>query len=73
MAVANIGTHVTHCCALHGCSYGDEDCPVDSPVKATAVAQAYLCEECPSEEQARQNLLEAAEELSFILSFKNKK
>jgi hypothetical protein len=22
------GTHATHCCPVHGCKYGDEDCPV---------------------------------------------
>ncbi len=40
-----IGVHVTHCCALHGCKYGDADCPVS----AGQVAQEYPCEHCPEE------------------------
>ena len=36
------GVHRTHCCRIHGCKYGDEDCPV-----ATGkILQAYACEEC---------------------------
>lgn len=23
-----IGVHVTHCCVVHGCKYGDNNCPV---------------------------------------------
>lgn len=39
------GVHITHCCALHGCKYGDEDCPV-----ATGkVGQEYSCEDCEGE------------------------
>jgi hypothetical protein len=40
-----VGVHVTHCCALHGCKYGDADCPV----KLGQVAQEYPCEQCPEE------------------------
>lgn len=39
-----VGVHVTHCCALHYCKYGDEDCPVVKRV----YAQAYPCEDCHS-------------------------
>ena len=36
------GVHRTHCCIVHGCKYGDGDCPV---VNAD-VEQIYLCEDC---------------------------
>lgn len=36
------GTHAAHCCILHGCNYGQDDCPVNSG----SVLQKYLCEEC---------------------------
>ena len=34
--------HATHCCIIHGCKYGDEDCPVESG----EVKQEYICEWC---------------------------
>lgn len=42
MEVDKIGVHVTHCCVLHGCKYGDEDCPVEKG----EVEQEYPCEYC---------------------------
>lgn len=39
----NVGTHEDHCCKIHGCKYGDEDCPVAAGV----LAQAFPCEDCP--------------------------
>lgn len=36
------GTHRTHCCALHGCKYGEDDCPVVSG----EITQDYRCEFC---------------------------
>jgi hypothetical protein len=36
------GVHRTHCCVIHGCKYGDEDCPVVNK----KVLQEYLCEYC---------------------------
>lgn len=39
---ANIGTHTTHCCAKHGCKYGNTDCPVANNV----IKQVYPCEDC---------------------------
>jgi hypothetical protein len=39
----NIGVHVTHCCVLHGCKYGQlEKCPVCTGEHK----QQYLCEDC---------------------------
>lgn len=40
------GVHVEHCCAKHGCKYGDWHCPVVEG----AVLQAYKCEDCLYEE-----------------------
>ncbi len=39
------GVHQTHCCVLHGCKYGDDDCPVVSG----DVEQEYPCEACGGE------------------------
>jgi hypothetical protein len=39
----NVGVHVTHCCAQHGCKYGDDRrCPVASG----RVKQEGPCETC---------------------------
>jgi hypothetical protein len=38
----NSAVHIGHCCAFHGCKYGDEDCPVVSGEEL----QAYPCEYC---------------------------
>lgn len=42
MGVDKIGVHKTHCCVLHGCKYGDQNCPVESKL----IAQEYPCEMC---------------------------
>lgn len=36
------GAHIRHCCILHGCAYGNKDCPV----KNGLVKQENLCENC---------------------------
>ena len=36
------GVHATHCCTVHGCKYGHEDCPVEMGL----VKQEYPCESC---------------------------
>ena len=36
------GVHNTHCCAKHGCKYGDSDCPVEMKLSK----QVYPCESC---------------------------
>ena len=36
------GVHRTHCCKLHGCKYGDENCPVADGT----IMQDYPCERC---------------------------
>lgn len=42
MKVDKIGVHRTHCCKIHGCKYGDPECPVENG----AIKQEYLCEDC---------------------------
>jgi 8-oxo-dGTP diphosphatase len=39
MDLKDWGVHVTHCCAVHGCKYGEDDCPV----ALGKVAQKYAC------------------------------
>lgn len=34
--------HSTHCCVLHGCKYGDHDCPV----YLGFINQTHACESC---------------------------
>ena len=34
--------HTEHCCVMHGCKYGNRDCPVERRVKH----QSYDCEDC---------------------------
>ena len=36
--------HTSHCCADHGCKYGQEDCPVETGKKD----QEFPCEDCRS-------------------------
>jgi hypothetical protein len=40
--VDQIGVHTSHCCSLHGCKYGDSDCPVELGTHT----QEYGCEDC---------------------------
>ncbi|MGD9678132.1 MAG: hypothetical protein AB7V16_07180 [Vulcanibacillus sp.] len=43
----NIKVHASHCCVLHGCKYGDSECPVVLKL----VQQLYECETCYNIEQ----------------------
>lgn len=45
MDISRYGVHETHCCEIHGCKYGDEDCPVVLGI----VKQKYECESCDLE------------------------
>jgi len=36
------GVHQGHCCAIHGCKYGDRSCVVELQLEV----QAYVCERC---------------------------
>lgn len=40
------GVHENHCCATHGCKYGNEDCPVANGL----TKQIYRCEWCYEDE-----------------------
>ena len=40
--VKNHGTHITHCCRIHGCKYGNTNCPVETKTHM----QKYVCEQC---------------------------
>jgi len=42
MDKSRYGVHRTHCCVLHGCKYGDKDCPVVNG----EIKQDYTCELC---------------------------
>lgn len=42
MDTSRWGVHETHCCVIHGCKYGDEDCPVER----VETKQEYPCEYC---------------------------
>ncbi|PLS19419.1 hypothetical protein CVD28_03110 [Bacillus sp. M6-12] len=39
------GVHAHHCCIIHGCKYGNDDCPVTNK----EVQQVYTCEYCSEE------------------------
>lgn len=39
--------HTEHCCVIHGCKYGDDDCPVQTRQKR----QSCLCESCQYEQE----------------------
>jgi hypothetical protein len=38
--------HTEHCCAVHGCKYGDEDCTVFIAAKKQEYIQSFPCIEC---------------------------
>ena len=39
---SKVGVHVTHCCAVCGCKYGNDDCPVATK----QLPAAYKCQDC---------------------------
>lgn len=47
MSKDKYGVHISHCCYIHGCKYGDKDCPVESG----EVAQKYRCYDCTEENE----------------------
>lgn len=51
----------THCCILHGCKYGYNDCPVALEL----VKQAYPCDLCPTEEDVA-DAMSIIEDYNFI-------
>jgi len=53
------GVHVNHCCAKHGCKYGDTNCPV----VLCQVKQKFPCEECEYDDNRRVNKEETDESI----------
>lgn len=47
MSVEDKDVHTEHCCATHGCKYGDRDCPVENGRKK----QSHPCESCDWEKE----------------------
>lgn len=62
-----IGTHVSHCCARHGCKYGDgKYCAVE----AKHHKQDHPCEQCVDVDEAEAEIKELQEEIEFVRSLK---
>ena len=61
MDTSRYGVHRTHCCVLHGCKYGDEDCPVANG----EIKQDYTCESCSMDS------IKKVEEIKYLLEFRN--
>lgn len=60
-----IGTHVGHCCARHGCKYGDEE---NCPVENKSHKQDHPCESCVDVADAEAQIRELQEEIAFTRS-----
>ena len=45
MTIRNPGTHRTHCCFIHGCKYGNDECPVAKG----GIEQEFICEDCEAD------------------------
>lgn len=67
MIVDQRGTHLAHCCALHGCKYGHAMCPV-----VNGATQDYLCEDCRDESELAIEIRDLQIELDFIRNFTGK-
>lgn len=62
-----IGTHVTHCCAMHGCKYGRKHyCPVELKTHK----QEYPCEYCVDVKEAEEQIAQLQTEINFVRSLK---
>lgn len=53
--------HTEHCCFVHGCKYGDDDCPVEGGVQI----QSFKCEACAWNEDEREREEKAGKPPSF--------
>ena len=54
--------HTEHCCAAHGCKYGDPMCPVAKQEKE----QSYPCEQCAFEEEKDKKIRQLEDRLEKI-------
>lgn len=62
-----IGTHVGHCCARHGCKYGDgKYCAVEQKTHN----QDHPCEQCVDINEAEAEIKSLQEEIEFVRSLK---
>jgi hypothetical protein len=61
--VTKHGVHASHCCAKHGCKYGDNMCAVTQGV----VAQMYPCETCDFVTVERSNASDMYGSAPFIV------
>ena len=41
-----MSVHGSHCCPIHGCKYGDDDCPVEAGTEAPEYECNNGCEIC---------------------------
>lgn len=53
--------HVVHCCARHGCKYGEVTCPVVN----NRLEQKYPCEDCQPVESLEDRLAFLVEEIEW--------
>jgi hypothetical protein len=60
--VDKVGVHTTHCCSLHGCKYGNSNCPV---VLGTH-AQEYGCEDCVHPDIIRERIADLTKQLEHV-------
>lgn len=57
--VGGMSVHTTHCCVIHGCKYGEDDCPVALGQEK----QEYPCEYCLGKDEALEGLKQIVKEL----------
>lgn len=43
--------HNTHCCPIHGCKYGNDDCPIETGTDETHYPYNNGCESCEYEQR----------------------
>lgn len=55
------GVHQTHCCARHGCVYGEPDCPV----YMSRIKQDFPCEDCRPPQDVEAQIRELKRELAW--------
>lgn len=58
--------HDAHCCVIHGCKYGDKDCPV-----LLGQERGIECEECEDEAASLQDYFEEVEYIEACMICKN--
>jgi hypothetical protein len=61
MTERQIGTHIGHCCARHGCKYRNEDCPVEKGTHE----QTQACESCTSSATLEARIKSLQKELAW--------